>query len=49
MRKDRKQKDKLKKSTEGGSRKQLANVRVVQRNLIYITNLSLKEAKEDVS
>jgi len=30
------------------SRKNLSNVRVIQRNLVYVTNLALSVAKEEV-
>jgi len=33
---------------EPDNRKSLANIRVVQRNLVYVTNLSLDIAKEEV-
>ena len=46
-RKDRaKSKDKKR---DSDLRRNLANIRVVQRNLDYITNLALASAKEDVS
>eukprot|EP01126_Amoeba_proteus_P012701 TRINITY_DN15244_c0_g1_i1.p1 TRINITY_DN15244_c0_g1~~TRINITY_DN15244_c0_g1_i1.p1 ORF type:complete len:127 (+),score=28.10 TRINITY_DN15244_c0_g1_i1:162-542(+) len=37
-----------KKSHEIESRKHLMDVRVVQRNLVYVTNLALESAKEEV-
>jgi hypothetical protein len=45
---EKKQQERLKKLQELEDRKQLANVRVVQRNLVYVTNLALNVAKEDV-
>jgi len=36
-----------KKFLDSNARKQLANVRVIQRNLVYITNLALSAAKEE--
>lgn len=34
--------------TDAENRKSLTNIRVVQRNLVYVTNLSLDLAKEEV-
>jgi len=36
-----------KKFLDANARKQLSNVRVIQRNLVYITNLALSAAKEE--
>jgi CCR4-NOT transcription complex subunit 4 len=49
VKKERKQKEREKKSQESVSKKQLSNVRVIQRNLVYMTNISSTIAKEDVS
>ena len=46
LKRDRKQREK--KSKEADGRKNLGNIRVVQRNLVYITNLALPSAKEEV-
>lgn len=43
-----KRKAKPKKVLEPDTRKNLTNIRVVQRNLVYVTNLSLDIAKEEV-
>jgi CCR4-NOT transcription complex subunit 4 len=48
MKREKKTKEREKKAHEANSRKQLANVRVIQRNLVYVTNLSLNSAKEEV-
>jgi hypothetical protein len=45
---EKKMRDKLKKQQEANSRKNLTNVRVIQRNLVYITNLPVSIAKEDL-
>lgn len=47
MKKEKKQKEKNKKNSTN-SRKHLTNVRVIQRNLVYVTNIPLNVAKEDV-
>jgi hypothetical protein len=44
----KKEKEKKKKKDDKISRKNLANVRVIQKNLVYITNLALTAAKEEV-
>jgi hypothetical protein len=44
----KKRKEKEKKENENVNRKQLANVRVVQKNLVYILGLPLKLATEEV-
>lgn len=46
-RKEKKQKERERKKEEATNRKQLSNKRVVQRNLVYITNIPLMSAKED--
>jgi CCR4-NOT transcription complex subunit 4 len=46
--KEKKLKDREKKAQELNMRKQLTNVRVIQRNLVYVTNLALSVAKEEV-
>ena len=48
MKKDKKLKEKEKKGADGTNRKALINIRVIQRNLVYVTNLSLNVAKEEV-
>jgi CCR4-NOT transcription complex subunit 4 len=45
---EKKQQERLKKLQELEDRKQLANMRVLQRNLVYVTNLALSIAKEEV-
>ena len=45
----KKQKEKEKKELENMNRKHLANMRVVQKNLVYVVGLSSKLAKEEVS
>jgi hypothetical protein len=45
---EKKQQERLKKLQELEDRKQLANMRVLQRNLVYVTNLALNIAKEEV-
>lgn len=44
-----KKKQKQKKQVASDSRKHLANCRVIQRNLVYVTNVALDIAKEEVS
>lgn len=49
--KSKRKKEKNKKPAEPKevtNRKSLANVRVIQRNLVYVTNLSVTIAKEEV-
>ncbi len=48
MKRDKRQKEREKKTQENGSRKQLNNVRVIQRNLVYVTNVPVTIAKEEV-
>lgn len=48
-RKEKKLKEREKKIQELGNKKNLTNVRVVQRNLVYVTNLALSIAKEEVN
>lgn len=36
-------------AAEATSKKQFSDVRVIQRNLVYVTNLALSAAKEEVS
>jgi hypothetical protein len=43
----KKLKEQKKIQVDSNARKQLANVRVIQRNLVYITNLALSAAKEE--
>lgn len=45
----KKQKEREKKELENMNRKHLANMRVVQKNLVYVVGLSSKLAKEEVS
>lgn len=45
----KRQKEKEKKELENMNRKHLANMRVVQKNLVYVVGLSSKLAKEEVS
>lgn len=49
VKKDKKQKEKDKKTQDLHVKKQLSNMRIVQRNLVYVTNLSLSMAREEVS
>jgi hypothetical protein len=44
----KKAKEREKKGAEANSRKQLANMRVVRKNLVYVTGLSSKVASEEV-
>jgi hypothetical protein len=44
----KKRKEKEKRENENVNRKQLANVRVVQKNLVYVLGLPLKLASEEV-
>ncbi|ELR21327.1 uncharacterized protein ACA1_182290 [Acanthamoeba castellanii str. Neff] len=44
----KKEKEKKRKKEDKVSRKNLANVRVIQKNLVYITNLALSVAKEEI-
>jgi hypothetical protein len=46
--KQKKERDRLRKNQEANARKHLSNVRVIQRNLVYVTNLSVNTAREDV-
>jgi len=46
--KEKQRKQESKETKEAQNRKHLANVRVIQRNLVYITNLPLTLAKEEV-
>lgn len=50
MKKEKKQKQREKKENKAKDqqRQSLANIRVIQRNLVYVTNLSMSVAKEDV-
>ena len=43
-----KKKEKQRKQQEAHSRKNAANVRVIQKNLVYVTNLAMTVAKEEV-
>lgn len=43
----KKVKEREKKQTEASVRKKLGNVRVIQRNLVYVTNLALSAATEE--
>eukprot|EP01125_Pyxidicula_operculata_P018386 TRINITY_DN652_c0_g1_i6.p2 TRINITY_DN652_c0_g1~~TRINITY_DN652_c0_g1_i6.p2 ORF type:complete len:802 (-),score=259.50 TRINITY_DN652_c0_g1_i6:3066-5471(-) len=43
----KKAKERERKQAEANARKKLANVRVIQRNLVYVTNLSLNSATEE--
>jgi CCR4-NOT transcription complex subunit 4 len=45
---ERRAKEKARKETEASARKQLANVRVVQKNLVYVVGLNTKAMTEDV-
>lgn len=45
----KKQKEREKKELEQMNRKHLANVRVVQKNLVYVVGLDPKLAREEVS
>jgi hypothetical protein len=45
----KKQRERERKELEALGRKQLANVRVVQRNVVYVTGLGSRFAKEEVS
>jgi CCR4-NOT transcription complex subunit 4 len=47
--KQKKDRDRLRKNQEANARKHLSNVRVIQRNLVYVTNLPINTAREDVS
>jgi len=44
----KKAKERERKHAEANARKNLANVRVIQRNLVYLTNLALSAATEEV-
>ena len=48
LQKEKKQKDKIKKQLEANNRKNLSNMRVIQRNLVYITNIPPSLTKEEV-
>eukprot|EP01114_Cavostelium_apophysatum_P013545 TRINITY_DN3302_c0_g1_i2.p1 TRINITY_DN3302_c0_g1~~TRINITY_DN3302_c0_g1_i2.p1 ORF type:complete len:1166 (-),score=378.20 TRINITY_DN3302_c0_g1_i2:30-3527(-) len=48
MKKEKKQKERERKSQNQGQNRHLSNVRVIQRNLVYVTNLPLAHAREDV-
>lgn len=45
---EKKQKEREKKELEAMNRKHLANMRVVQKNLVYVIGLSPKIANEEV-
>ena len=45
----KKQKEREKRELENMNRKHLANMRVVQKNLVYVVGLNSKLAKEEVS
>eukprot|EP01103_Thecamoeba_quadrilineata_P001907 TRINITY_DN1176_c0_g2_i1.p1 TRINITY_DN1176_c0_g2~~TRINITY_DN1176_c0_g2_i1.p1 ORF type:complete len:1379 (-),score=276.34 TRINITY_DN1176_c0_g2_i1:26-4132(-) len=44
---EKKQRERQRKQQETSSRKHLTNMRVIQRNLVYVTNLPLSIAKEE--
>jgi len=46
---ERKQRERDRRSHEVEARKQLGNLRVVQRNLVYVTNVPANIAKEEVT
>jgi hypothetical protein len=48
MQKEKKQKEREKREMENANRRHLANMRVVQKNLVYVVGLSAKLAFEDV-
>eukprot|EP01130_Rhizamoeba_saxonica_P000744 TRINITY_DN1066_c0_g1_i1.p1 TRINITY_DN1066_c0_g1~~TRINITY_DN1066_c0_g1_i1.p1 ORF type:complete len:472 (-),score=97.12 TRINITY_DN1066_c0_g1_i1:35-1450(-) len=45
---EKKIKQRQKKFAESNARKKLANTRVIQRNLVYVTNLSLEISREEI-
>jgi CCR4-NOT transcription complex subunit 4 len=45
---ERKQKERQKKQTETHQRRALSDIRVIQRNLVYVTNIAVDLAKEEV-
>lgn len=45
---EKKQREKEKKEMEANNRKHLANMRVVQKNLVYVIGLSARVANEEV-
>lgn len=49
LKKEKKEKDRQTRDMRDPSRRQLSNVRVVQKNLVYVLGLSLKHASVDVS
>jgi hypothetical protein len=49
MRQEKRAKQKEKKMQEVQSRKHLQELRVIQKNLVYVTNLPLGFAKEEVT
>lgn len=49
LKKEKKEKDRQTRDMRDPSRRQLSNVRVVQKNLVYVLGLSVKHASVDVS
>lgn len=49
LKKEKKEKDRQTRDMRDPSRRQLSNVRVVQKNLVYILGLGVKHASVDVS
>lgn len=49
MQKEKKQKEREKREMENANRRHLANMRVVQKNLVYVVGLPPKLAHEEVS
>ena len=49
LKKEKKEKDRQTRDMRDPSRRQLSNIRVVQKNLVYVLGLSLKHASIDVS
>ena len=48
MQKEKKQKEREKREMENANRRHLANMRVVQKNLVYVVGLQPKLAHEEV-
>lgn len=49
LKKEKKEKDRQTREMKDPSRRQLSNVRVVQKNLVYVLGLSSKYANAEVS
>jgi hypothetical protein len=49
LKKEKKEKDRQTRDMRDPSRRQLSNVRVVQKNLVYVLGLSIKHASVEVS